>query len=664
MNKANESAANSSTRKKVQSGVLVDNANHVLIYIDVVGQRFKMSDEITITKAVKNLDSQEIVLTFNQVTPTLNNNFEGTLTDLKVSRIYMFLTENGVWVNEELIPELAKYLSEIAFDLMRLGGMGYVHSRLGWGNSTNMDEGFFASKSIGAKYLSTLTQNEDNFLGKNGDRAVYDEMIKTEVLPNKSLHLPFVLAFTAPIVPLMFDKSACPVLLTNFAGKSSMGKSTSMSLIASVWGRGMITNQHRSVAKTFASTQNGFEATVNQNFGLPVLFDDYSTAADNISFGKLIYTLAQGESKIRCTQNGKIHKPFQWRTFIGLTGESSIFDKAGNNLGLRPRIVEFKNEKWTVSKANSINITKVVLENYGFYGEEFVEKLMSKTKSQLDKLYDDCDSIMNQMLPPKDNVSDRIQTRLTLIRMTAVLVKELMGFNIDVDYITDFLVKNELKRQDSLSIYDLAKETLANYINKNLTSFVRFDKKLGVNHIPSFNIVGRIYKGRQGHLVAIMAEEFKNLMSRFNDREAILERWRDEKFLICEDGRFTKKVSITNYAVPPRCYVFLYDGLKDQIHQELLNDSHVIDSLEDEDIVSRSSDEPEKVITLKGQKYVALPKPIKLDAIVSSKTELHDHNKRNKKQNKIFADEPEKLIDFDALVGNPFESQDTNSEAL
>ena len=72
-----------------------------------------------------------------------------------------------------------------------------------------------------------------------------------------------------------------------------------------------------------------------------------------------------------------------------------------------------------------------------------------------------------------------------------------------------------------------------------------------------------------------------------------------------------------------------------------------------------SLDEPEKVITLKGQKYVALPKPIKPDAIVSSKIELHDHNKRNKKQNKVFADEPEKLIDFDALAGNPFESQDT-----
>jgi hypothetical protein len=397
--------------------------------------------------------------------------------------------------------------------------------------------------------------------------------------------------------------------MVNYAGKSSLGKTTSLALMASVWGRGIIDNDRLSVIKTFASTQNGFEAAVNSNNGVPVLFDDYEAASQGLTFGSLIYTLAQGESKIRCDRYGHAKDTYQWRTTIALTGESSIFDRAGHNLGLKPRIVEFKNKAWTVSKANSIAITSVVGNHYGFYGEKFAEGLIPMTQEELDQYYDISSMAIESVLPSKDNISDRIQTRLTLIRMTAELVRKILDLDIDVDYITKFLVENEQDRQASLDIYEEAKEKLEGFITSSLPRFVRTDKQFLETSLPNNTIVGRIYGGAQGYTVMLLPDAFKAIISEFNDKDAILEHWRDEGFLIVDKDRkrFTKKVKITSHTPPTRCYVFLFDDngkLKEYLTKE---ETIVPQDLVDEDresLVSGQGKSLPQYTYFKGRKYM------------------------------------------------------------
>lgn len=339
-----------------------------------------------------------------------------------------------------------------------------------------------------------------------------------------------------------------------------------------------------------------------------MLFDDYEAASTSVSFGTLIYTLAQGESKIRCNHYGECIPTYRWRTFIGLTGESSIFSRAGNNLGLRPRIVEFKNVKWTSSKENSINITSVVSKHYGFYGEEFVRGLENKTQEELEKLYSDCEGEINKLLPPINNISERIQTRLAIILATAKLVKEILKLDIDVDGILSLLVENEKKRQTSLDVFELAKESVAEFINRNLASFIRYDDYTKTTKIPSSGtIAGRIYKGRQGNFVAILPESFDKIFAIYNDKEAILERWRDEHFLITDnDNRFTKKVSMNSFTnTTPRCYVFLLKdiaGLEQKLKE---SDAIVVQDFDDDDFKEYAKSA--KTICQNGIKYVQLP---------------------------------------------------------
>ena len=590
-------------------GINADLNGKQLLCVCESGYVGKASDYLEAINVIKNLDTQRICITLRHVSNYCDTEVNVELSKLKKTQLFNTLTSKGIVMYEWCAGALSEYLIEQIDGFIKQGKMLFQHEQLGWSDALDKSKGFFASNSIGAPYSSIIRGNDDGKIGSHGDRAVYDEMIEQEVIPNKSLHLPFVLAFTGPIVPLMYGKSACPVLMINFAGKSSQGKTTSLALMASVWGRGIIDNDRLSVIKTFASTQNGFEAAVNSNNGVPVLFDDYEAASKSLSFGSLIYTLAQGESKIRCDKYGHAKDTYQWRTTIALTGESSIFDRAGHNLGLRPRIVEFKNKAWTVSKENSINITSVVSNNYGFLGEKFAESLIPMSQEELDAYYDVSNAAIEKLLPSKDNISDRIQTRLVLIRMTAELVKAKLGLDIDVDYITNFLVENEQNRQSSLDIYEEAKEKLFGYITSNLSRFVRTDKQFEETSLPNSTIVGRIYGGPQGYTVMMLSDAFKSLIADFNDKDAILEHWRDEGFLIVDKDRkrFTKKVKITSQTVPCRCYVFLFNDTSGKLKDFLSEGETIVpQDLVDEDRENRLNGitgEPPKYAYFHGKKY-------------------------------------------------------------
>lgn len=230
------------------------------------------------------------------------------------------------------------------------------------------------------------------------------------------------------------------------------------------------------------------------------------------------------------------------------------------------------NTKWTVSKQNSINITSTVKGNYGFYGKKFIEGLLKKTQEELNRLYDESEQIINSMTGNDDPISDRIQTRLSLIRMTAVLVKEIMGLNIDVDYITNFLAENEKIRQKELSIEKQAYEDIIQYVVAHYSSFVKFNPVSGLREKPQNTVLGRIYDSKEsGRLLCLLPNVFDALMKKYNDIEAIITKWKSEGMLVTDnDGRNTKLVRVFEKMNASRCYcLVLKRGENDELDKIL-----------------------------------------------------------------------------------------------
>ena len=215
-------------------GINPDVNNNQLLYVSQIGSVGKAADFLEVIRIQKNLDTQKIRVTLNHKSNCADREVDVELSTLKRTTIFNTLTSKGIVIFEYCAPAVSEYLIEQVDEFIKQKKVSYQHERLGWNNIQDTSKGFFASNSINAPYSSKIRGNDDEKLGPHGDRTKYDAMIQAEVIPNPSLHVPFVLAFTAPVVPLMYGKSATPVMIVNFAGKSSQGKTTSLALMASV----------------------------------------------------------------------------------------------------------------------------------------------------------------------------------------------------------------------------------------------------------------------------------------------------------------------------------------------------------------------------------------------------------------------------------------------
>ncbi len=75
-------------------------------------------------------------------------------------------------------------------------------------------------------------------------------------------------------------------------------------------------------------------------------FDELSTQkADSLT--SLLYSLTEGVDRSRADINGDLKKTGNWKTIIISNGEQSIFNKVSNNTGLKTRLFEYSNTKWT-----------------------------------------------------------------------------------------------------------------------------------------------------------------------------------------------------------------------------------------------------------------------------------------------------------------------------
>ncbi|MBH0086016.1 DUF927 domain-containing protein [Psychrobacter sp. SCQQ22] len=119
-------------------------------------------------------------------------------------------------------------------------------------------------------------------------------------------------------------------------GSSSMGKSLSLKLAASVWG-----NPDKYV-KTWRSTDNALEGTASEHNDSFLPLDEMSECAPKI-VGKAVYMLGNGQGKGRSTTTGHNRIAKEWRIIFLSNGEESlqnIMAQAGQktNAGIEVRV--------------------------------------------------------------------------------------------------------------------------------------------------------------------------------------------------------------------------------------------------------------------------------------------------------------------------------------
>ncbi len=128
----------------------------------------------------------------------------------------------------------------------------------------------------------------------------------------------------------------------HFRGASSSGKSTALSLAASVWGN------PQSYCRLWRSTTNGLEGLASlHNDGLLIL--DELSQIDPREAGEAAYLLANGQGKTRASRTGTVRQSSRWSLFFLSAGEESLtalMAKSGQriNAGQEIRLADIESD--------------------------------------------------------------------------------------------------------------------------------------------------------------------------------------------------------------------------------------------------------------------------------------------------------------------------------
>jgi len=356
----------------------------------------------------------------------------------------------------------------------------------------------------------------------------------------------------------------------DMAGKSSSGKSTSLTLIASVWGKGEISNS--STIKTFNNTKNALMGELSGMQGMPVMFDDHESEQTDKELSKkqftsLIYSISQGGDKGRCDSDGNVkHLAKDFSTIVVTTGEVCILDKAGTNLGLQPRVLRFEDVPWTSSKENAEKISSCAKKNYGFLGPEFIMALNNYSDEDLERMYDSKRKILLDCLGKTRNpLIERQSKAYALVLTTATIVKAHLIRELNIEEMgkmfADRLVEFAEETTPEISAYEDVMEFVATQTNHFWEN--------GSSR-PNCTIYGKIFYDKtqkdptkREPYVAIVGKHVEDILANYNEKKRILEKWYDLGVIICDKPdpktgkrKFRKKVSLGLEQRRTNCFVF------------------------------------------------------------------------------------------------------------
>jgi uncharacterized protein (DUF927 family) len=219
-----------------------------------------------------------------------------------------------------------------------------------------------------------------------------------------------------------------------WAGKTTIGKTSTLKIAASCWGNP--DPSQKSVIKTWDATSTWMGRAADVLRHLPFLLDETQIAKNPELIRKFLYSLPSGQGRGRGTTSG-LQKVGSWQTLALITGESKAASVSKTG-GAHARVLSiwgmpFGKQSQAVHKRIQI-IERIIRKNYGHAGRRFIEYLMKNRKKwkhwrdkypQISKQYE------NEM--GKNSVALRQTPYLALLHMAAMIAKEALGLSINYE---------------------------------------------------------------------------------------------------------------------------------------------------------------------------------------------------------------------------------------
>lgn len=455
------------------------------------------------------------------------------------------LSKYMVFVKNDFGAILQRYLHGEVRYLKMTGGTTLYYDELGWQKLGDSKETEFILSSYSTA-LDRFQYRDDTLSFKNGTLSGQVDFIKSEILPYKETRLAMALGLASIIAGYTEEYTGIGSLIVNVSGKSSTGKSTITELAGSFFATPKLSNN--GIVRGFNATKNAILSASEGRKGLPILLDDLNANRSEHNKRDLVYQLASNESRARCQSTGDLQEARNgWSGLVIITSETPMFDDEKVPQGVNARVINLADIVWTQDAAHSERIKSGVRNNYGHFGLEFakiVQKLGVETILKLQK--DAQDDIVNKF-KEKDELADRLASKLAVIKVTADLLKQYFFKNFNADGVVKDLVKAYDKTMKTRAIEETALEDLKNYLIMNKKHFDVHIEKSAKDH--QGELYGAIIINKKEQTINVLRPIFEKFCKekQIEEKLRILKYWADKGYIKADkDHNYVKVGALGN----------------------------------------------------------------------------------------------------------------------
>lgn len=358
--------------------------------------------------------------------------------------------------NGTIISDMTKQFQELEasyFSMIENGSydIKLKYKRIGWFDYNN-EYIFLGDRLIGCESLSrgNKEQHMSSYEGKidikpRGDKDSITHLINESICNQTEWSsMEFVLSLAAACTILPYANKFWGADISNFivhlSGKSSTGKTTALELFASMGGNPKGT---QGTKMSYLDTIKSILQKLGTSCGIPIGIDEYSTLGRG-KIEEFIYAIGNGTESNKV---GKIGGVFQ--TIVLSTGENALLNKSKGKAGLNVRAIEVDCQNWTSSKEQSIRIKETVMNNYGIVAPLIAEELILRGEEWKNKWDECCNIVETKMKEDKasGNVVERINSAVSLIRLGAMMLSQVLDVDIKIEKVLDFTYMHFITNQ-------------------------------------------------------------------------------------------------------------------------------------------------------------------------------------------------------------------------
>lgn len=214
------------------------------------------------------------------------------------------------------------------------------------------------------------------YSSRRGSLGGWLEVMRT--LANDRLMIPQV-AVLASLVPPLQKKLQIPNFILDIYGSSSTGKSTSLKLAASVYGR---PHDPDSLIQQWSNTQVAVEQLAWLCSELPIYLDDAQHCLTELK-RSLVYMIANGRGKGRSSGGVGMRETATWHT-VALSSSEAPLHESSPHEGARGRILPAGGTIPPIpAGVGSLvrSLERAVIQNHGHAGEVYIRHLNGWTEA-------------------------------------------------------------------------------------------------------------------------------------------------------------------------------------------------------------------------------------------------------------------------------------------